>query len=124
MNFYKKLEDNLSSFINSFTQIQDPYEIQNGIYGGTFHKDGESLYFRMELLTKANSSYWGIYKRNSTSIANGHSNGLLSGLVSQVGTNSYLNNERFATLTGFTPKEASAFTNKADLLISTVITLH
>lgn len=98
---------------NSSLTSGEPFIVQEGIYGATFNKNGESLFLRMELLTEANTKCWAHFKQMSCWVANQNSRGVLSGLVKKAGEINYPKHEEVKEVTGFTDEEYIAFTEKA-----------
>lgn len=87
--------------------------IKEDIYGATFNKNGEDLFFRMELLTEANTKCWARFKEMTCWVANQNSRGVLSGLVSLAGEIDYPKHKEVEEVTGFTEDEYIIFTEKA-----------
>lgn len=99
--------------LSNSLQVEEVYIIQEGIYGATFNKNGESLFLRMELLTEANTKYWDYFRKMNYWIANQNSQGVLSELVSWAGKINYPKHETVKEVTGFTEEEYITFTEKA-----------
>jgi hypothetical protein len=99
---------------NNFDKSESsPYLIREGFFGATFNKNEETLFLRMELLTKENEKNWTQYKTMSCWVANANSRGVLSNLLSLTGKDNYPNYDRIREVTGFTEKEYADFTEKA-----------
>lgn len=100
---------------NNLIQIEEfePHVIQEGVFGATFNKNGESLFLRMELLTEANEKSWTQFKTRTCWVANQNSRGLLSGLVKLAGKINCPKHEEVKEVTGFTEEEYITFTEKA-----------
>ncbi len=94
-------------------QVEEPHIIQEGVFGATFNKGGESLFLRMELLTEANAKSWAQFKTMTCWVANQNSRGVLSGLVSLAGKANYPKYEEVKEVTGFSNEEYITFTEKA-----------
>lgn len=97
----------------SLNNLIDPCIIQDGVFGATFIRHGQSLFLRMELLTEANTEYWTLFKKMSCKVANQNSRGVLSALVNLAGNSDYPSYEKTKESTGFTEEEHIAFTEKA-----------
>jgi hypothetical protein len=70
---------------NNFSESKSsPYMIREGVFGATFHRNQQTLFLRMELLTKENGKNWTQYKTMSCWVANQNSRGVLSGLFTCV----------------------------------------
>lgn len=107
----------MNSVNNNLIQIEEfePYVIQEGVFGATYNKNGESLFLRMELLTEANAKSWTQFKTMTCKVANQNSRGVLSGLVSLAGNINYPKHEKMKEVTGFTEEEYISFTEKRQL---------
>src|SRR5277367_832493 len=79
-----------SAKMQESTRRFEPYILKEGGYGETFEKNGEPLFLRMELITRANLANWDQYKAASQRMANRHTSGLLGRLVETVGTEDHL----------------------------------
>ncbi|MES2345823.1 MAG: hypothetical protein V4494_07800 [Chlamydiota bacterium] len=90
-----------------------PYQIQDGVFGATFEKNGESLFLRMELLSRENGKCWSRFKSMSEKIANPFGDGIFSELLISAGENNHPSYEEREEITGFTKEEYIAFTEKA-----------
>lgn len=101
------------SINKNYITSSTPYIIQEGIYGATFSKNGESLFLRMELLTEANTKCWACFKEMNWWVANNNSRGVLSVLVRLAGEANYPKHEEMKKVTGFTEEEYVTFTEKA-----------
>lgn len=105
--------DFVNNLDSSVVQVKEPYFIQDGVFGASFNKNGETLFFRMELLTEANAKCWGYFKEMTCWVANQNSRGILSCLIKSAGKPNYPSYEKIKDRTGFTENEYIAFTEKA-----------